>query len=58
MFHETGHASYLFVHHAMFMCWLFTMLFASFRVAPCVSFGFVPESLVEKGPIVPVGEDL
>ena len=27
----TGHVSYLFVHHAMCMWWLFTMLFASFR---------------------------
>ena len=38
-----GHTSYLIVHHAMFMWWLFTMLFASFRVASRVSFGFVPE---------------
>ena len=27
----------------MFMCWLFTMLFASFQVTSHVSFGFVPE---------------
>ena len=27
----------------MFMCWLFTMLCVSFRVASLVSFGFVPE---------------
>ena len=27
----------------MLMCWLFTMLFVSFRVASLVSFGFVPE---------------
>ena len=38
-----GHASYLIVLHAMFMWWLFTMLFVSFRVASLVSFGFVPE---------------
>ena len=31
------------MHHAMFMWWLFTMLFVSFRVASLVSFGFVPE---------------
>ena len=37
------HASYLFVHHAMCIWWLFTMLFVSFRVASLVSFGFVPE---------------
>ena len=43
MLHLTGHASYLVVHHAMFMWWLFTMLLASFRVASLVSFGFVPE---------------
>ena len=34
---------YLFLHHAMSMWWLFTMLFVSFRVASLVSFGFVPE---------------
>ena len=39
MLHYTGHASYLIVHHAMFMCWLFTMLFAPFR---CCFFGLVP----------------
>ena len=32
MLHLTGHASYLVVHHAMVMCWLFTMLFAPFPV--------------------------
>ena len=37
--HDSGHASYLVVHHAMFMCWLFTMLCASFR---CCFFGLVP----------------
>src|SRR3954463_9415649 len=30
-------------YHAMFMCWLFTMLFVCFRVTSLVSFGFVPE---------------
>ena len=30
--HYTGHASYLFAHHAMLMWWLFTMLFAFFPV--------------------------
>ena len=35
---KTGHASYLVVHHPMFMWWLFTMLFASFR---CCFFGLV-----------------
>ena len=34
---------YLFLHYAMLMWWLFTMLLASFRVASRVSFGFVPE---------------
>ena len=34
---------YLIVHHAMLMCWMFTMLFASFRFTSLVSFGFVPE---------------
>src|SRR3954470_17779765 len=29
--------------HARFMCWLFTMLFACFRVVSLVSFGVVPE---------------
>ena len=41
--HSIGHASYLILHHAMCMWWLFTMLFVSFRVASPVSFGFVPE---------------
>ena len=40
--HLTGHASYLVVHHAMIMWWLFTMLFASFR---CCFFGLVPITL-------------
>src|SRR3954468_3794148 len=30
-------------YHAMFMCWLFIMLFVCFRVASLVSFGVVPE---------------
>ena len=31
------------MHHDMIMWWLFTMLFASFRFASLVSFGFAPE---------------
>ena len=31
MLHLTGHASYLTMHHAMFMWWLFTLLFSFFR---------------------------
>src|SRR3954465_9074048 len=30
-------------YHAMFMCWLFTMLFVCFRVASLFSFGFILE---------------
>src|SRR3954469_16723737 len=37
------HCIPLLAYHAMFMCCLFTMLFACFRVVSLVSFGVVPE---------------
>src|SRR3954462_14357804 len=37
--HCISHLAY----HAMFMCWLFTMLFACFRVVSLLSFGVVQE---------------